>query len=404
MDTNLRDMTGKNNSILLIGWFFYPQVGGVETIILNFALWLKEQGFVVTVLTSKSDGEKPDDKYSGIKIIRRQFMDTLSVYPSEKICEEMKTILNDVKPAIVHFHNGSYPSVAENMAIGARKVETMFEVIKSKHIPVIEHSHNAQLRSPEMTKKLRELNWDYLICVSKFVRDRWKKLGNNAKKIEVIYNGVDSTCFQPPEQRKDKKVLTIFFPARVIHLGTGLLDDQKRFMTVLSACTELVNSGITNFKLLAVLNFPVNNEVRKKASETKKNLDEFIENNNLLGKVDFIPSVPPDEMPNFYEKADVICVPSVNETFGMVYLEAMAAKRIAIASNTGGPKEYIENGQNGFLIEPDDSLGLAKILAELISDEKLRDNVAANAYQTAKKFDQEKSFQKILNIYEGFLR
>ena len=53
---------------------------------------------------------------------------------------------------------------------------------------------------------------------------------------------------------------------------------------------------------------------------------------------------------NLYKSTDVVCVPSRNEPFGIVVLEAWAAGKPVVATHNGGPKEIIDHGRNGFLV------------------------------------------------------
>jgi glycosyltransferase involved in cell wall biosynthesis len=74
------------------------------------------------------------------------------------------------------------------------------------------------------------------------------------------------------------------------------------------------------------------------------------------------------EMPAFLSAADVFALASVREQFGQVLVEAMACGLPLVAVNRLGPGEIVEDGQTGWLVEPDDVEGLAAALAEAIAD------------------------------------
>jgi glycosyltransferase involved in cell wall biosynthesis len=79
------------------------------------------------------------------------------------------------------------------------------------------------------------------------------------------------------------------------------------------------------------------------------------------------------------KQAHVLVVPSSYEGFGIVYLEGMCFGLPAIGTKTGAAKETIEDGQTGYLIEPDDSVSLAARLKSLAEDRELLTRLSINA-------------------------
>jgi glycosyltransferase involved in cell wall biosynthesis len=58
------------------------------------------------------------------------------------------------------------------------------------------------------------------------------------------------------------------------------------------------------------------------------------------------------ELPNLFKSADVVCVPSRNEPFGIVVLEAWAAGKPAVVTCAGGPRNFVQHGEDGLIVEP----------------------------------------------------
>ena len=81
-----------------------------------------------------------------------------------------------------------------------------------------------------------------------------------------------------------------------------------------------------------------------------------------------------DELPSFFAASDVIVLASVREQFGQVLVEAMACGLPAIAVDSHGPKEIVEHGSTGWLVEADDVEGLAAAMIEAVNqpDERRR--------------------------------
>lgn len=87
----------------------------------------------------------------------------------------------------------------------------------------------------------------------------------------------------------------------------------------------------------------------------------------------------PDQVLEIMNECDVFSLPSFNEAFGIVYIEAMACKKPVIGCLGEGPEDYIKSGLNGFLIEPRDTEGLTGILKQLFQNPSERLQVAENA-------------------------
>lgn len=85
------------------------------------------------------------------------------------------------------------------------------------------------------------------------------------------------------------------------------------------------------------------------------------------------------------EKSDVFVVPSLDEAFPLVNLEAMQFALPVVATNVGGVTEEIEDGVNGFIVKAGDSASLADNLARLMSDDELRRRMGEDGYRKFKQ-------------------
>ncbi len=86
--------------------------------------------------------------------------------------------------------------------------------------------------------------------------------------------------------------------------------------------------------------------------------------------------------------SDVMVMPSIGESFGQVFLEAMACGVPVIAANAGGPPSFINVEQdrpNGWLVEPDDLVGLTEALVEAVNDPQARAERARNGYESTRR-------------------
>jgi glycosyltransferase involved in cell wall biosynthesis len=109
------------------------------------------------------------------------------------------------------------------------------------------------------------------------------------------------------------------------------------------------------------------------------------------------------DMPQVYRQAAIVCVPTFyNEGLPKVLLEACACARPVIASRIPGCTAVIEDGINGFLIEPRNATALADCIERLLSDAALRETMGAAARRTVEtRFAQETVNRRFLELYES---
>ena len=100
--------------------------------------------------------------------------------------------------------------------------------------------------------------------------------------------------------------------------------------------------------------------------------------------VSFYGLVPQDKLRSLYRECDVLALPSRNEGFGLVFLEAMRYGKPCIGGNHGGTPEVITHGIDGFLVEHGDIKRLAEYLCKLSQDHQLREQLGQNAYRKVK--------------------
>jgi glycosyltransferase involved in cell wall biosynthesis len=98
--------------------------------------------------------------------------------------------------------------------------------------------------------------------------------------------------------------------------------------------------------------------------------------------VRIVGSVPPMELAKLLRDSDLMVVPSRYEGFGIVYLEAMGYGVPVVATSAGGARELVRDWENGFLVDPGDTEGLAEILRHLIFNREPLRTLSLGALQT----------------------
>jgi glycosyltransferase involved in cell wall biosynthesis len=108
------------------------------------------------------------------------------------------------------------------------------------------------------------------------------------------------------------------------------------------------------------------------------------------------------ELPDILAATDVVVLPSVREQFGQVLVEGMACGLPAIAVDAHGPADIVDHGHTGWLVEPDDPVGLANALVEAVNrpDERRRRGDAAAA-DVAERFAWPALSRDVAAVYDA---
>ncbi len=286
---------------------------------------------------------------------------------------------------LLHAHSSGYLGLAVRAA--ARK----------RNIPYIVSFHHDAIAIPEkerreMERPLRHTfaygriaqlmhGWrrrfisdaDGVVCVGEaeadYLREHWP-----SKRILRLPNGVDFERFSTPVKTDVRKAFNIP-PYRTLLLCVSRIDDrknQKLLVRFVSALTE------QNENVHALLIGPPRTEYYV------KELVELSKELQVEDRVTIVPGLGANDerLVAAYQDADLFILPSRDETFGIVALEAWSAGLPVIASAVGGLKQLVRDGENGLLFEPD-NLGSLLNAYRTLSRYGLKEKLTTNARREA---------------------
>ena len=115
-------------------------------------------------------------------------------------------------------------------------------------------------------------------------------------------------------------------------------------------------------------------ELEKECREVLNELLAAIDKHDLYGKVAYPKSHEPEDIPAYYalarQSGGVFVNPALNEPFGLTLLEAAAARLPVVATDSGGPNDIVERCNNGTLVCPHDTDGIARACLNIVTDRK----------------------------------
>lgn len=117
--------------------------------------------------------------------------------------------------------------------------------------------------------------------------------------------------------------------------------------------------------------------------------------------VEFAGRQPQDKLQYFYDRIDLLLMPSRSEGFGLTAIEGMARGCVPVVSDTGGLPEVVRNGKDGLLHTPENAEDMAAKIIALLKDGELRERLVRNAPVRAEDFSAVCYNAQILTWYKS---
>ena len=193
---------------------------------------------------------------------------------------------------------------------------------------------------------------------------RYKTLADACRPLAVIPNGVDVDYWH------GEPAAGTSGPVRVAMVAT--LDRRKGHETLLRAVAELRGAG-RNVLCDVVGGGPLARKLE--ATATKLGIADIVRFCGDTGR---------DGVRDALKRADIVCHAALTESFGLAVLEAMAAARPVVATETVGVAEIVEHERTGLLTPPGDAPAMAAAIGRLMDDAQLRGTMAAAGRQVAR--------------------
>jgi glycosyltransferase involved in cell wall biosynthesis len=210
------------------------------------------------------------------------------------------------------------------------------------------------------------------------------------EKLVVINNGIN--------QDKVKKINLLSRESKNYHQGRIILSVSNLIKTKgidinLLAISKLLNK-YSNLKYYIIGDGP-----------EKKSLQQLSIELGIKGNVVFMGKLSNDEVLQYMNKADIFSLPSWQEGFGVVYLEAMACGKPVIACKGEGIEDIIENCLTGFLIEPRNVNSLVNILDFLLGNPEEAKKIGERAKELVlRNYTWENNAYKVIDVYREVMR
>ncbi|MEI6477057.1 MAG: D-inositol-3-phosphate glycosyltransferase [Actinomycetes bacterium] len=218
--------------------------------------------------------------------------------------------------------------------------------------------------------------------------------------VHVVTPGVDLYTFTAGAGRAHaRELLNIPADAHVITF-VGRIQPHKGPGLLIRATAEMVShSPHLRSKLIV---FVIGGVSGAGTAEVEK-LKEMVKWSGISDVVRFMPPMSRDELPDWYRAADLVCVPSYSESFGLVALESQACGTPVVATAVGGLRTAVADGISGVLVDGHDPRAWSSVLARLLAEPQRRVLLSMGAIEHASHFGWDATARGTLDVYDRVL-
>lgn len=313
---------------------------------------------------------------------------------------EIKKLLKELKPDILHL-NSSKAAVLGSLA--ARNLP--IKVIYTVHGAVFEASFSILAKKIFLWAEKMTAGYKHrIICASERDRQLWLKNSiTPSEKLITVHNGVNLNIeFLPKDEAREKLFENINPPRPPFKKGgeketyligsTGYFYPEKNYSALIKAAELIVKLPASGQKKNIL--FLINGDGHQRPM-----LESLIKERGLQNHF-FLPgAISPGS--KYLKAFDIFVLPSVKEGLPYTILETMAAGVPIIAANVGGIPEMIKDGENGFLVKPNDYETLAEKILQILEDQKLAQKFINASLEKIKEFSLEKMVSKTEQQYKN---
>jgi len=399
-----------NHGLLMITAEYPPHVvggAGLSAFELSKALATKMKTFVITPGLpknfSRAETSRPDNP-TVLRINADLFRsDSTDMDHSSKYfatLEQLNAVVLEQSRSILEETNATFDILSlQSFPLGPAAIELQREL----DIPMVWHSrlHSSDSQA-DYARRIREMEISIamaanrIICTSKFLAERLQKMTAEAiGKTTVIPIGIEIERFtnNPFERNQsdertsgDKKLMYV-----------GRISPEKG-LHVLMEALGLVSLTHRHFHLIVAGSCQTENQAY--LSKIKERISHL----GLQRKVFFLGTVDPIQLPSLYWTADMVVIPSLNEAFSRVALEAMAAGKPIIGTDAGGIPELVNNGTTGIISRAGDPASLASAIKSSLDNWEHSMDLAAAAKNQIAQYSIKAMTDKTLQTYEDLVR
>ena len=363
--------------VLMLSWEYPPKVvGGIARHVYDLSHALAAGGVQVDVITCDHPNAPAEETEGNLRVHRvavgpsNDFvhwihnLNAASEVTADKLLSREKKSTQE--PIIIHAHDWLSEFAGKNL-----KHKHRLPLVATVH--ATEHGRNYGIHTDHQ-RYIHGVEWELcyeawqVICCSHYMRDEVADvLGVPYNKLEVIPNGIDPSKFDVAfDVNEFKKWFAA--PNERIVLFVGRMAPEKGIQVLIEAIPEIL-PAYEDIKFVIA------------GGGDRTHLVKLAEELGVSERVFFTGYVEDETLIKLYRAADVAVYPSLYEPFGIVALEAMAARVPVVVSDAGGLREVVDHGVTGLTAWSENPDALAWAILQILKNPYSARAMAENAYR-----------------------
>lgn len=377
--------------------YIHTTIGGVPEFLRNLMPVLQNLGVDLTFYTQTKDLDEkrlfgPEllwdtiPYYNGPFLKPRFFVRSKEVNPLIRLCQ-------DLSIQLIH-SQGIYRCGYMAKAV---KKQTGIPYILTSHSDILA-TNSDRMNRPHILRRTRKIMADasHLTHLTPFMENAAHEIYDTRDKSTLIGNGINPAEWAPFTELPEKDYM----------LGIGRLERTKGFHVLIDTYAELRKAGVTTSLIIAGSG---KNEKELHAQARERGLNVILNHQNLSNippaSIVFTGYITGTLKKELYGHSKfVLFSPQWEEPFGIVQLEAMAAGKALIASDTMATRYLQQLGLQATLVKADDRKAWAAAIQALLNDPARQKTTGQNNLIKAKQFAWQTIAQQYKNVYERALQ
>ena len=390
-----------NLKVMMLSWEYPPRIiGGISPHVFFLSKSLVEVGVGVYVITCDFPGAPAHENIDGVEVYRVDSYKTPSpdfatwVYLMNlNMQKEAAALASNIPGKIDLFH--AHDWLVATAGIGLKHIfrKPLLATMHSTEVGRREGIHTTTEKMIHETEAWLTYEAWKVICCSKYMVQHVKwAFGLPDDKLVMVPNGVNSHVYEHIWKQDRESFRRAFaLPEEKLVLFVGRLVYEKGAHVLINAIPRILEKVNAKFVIVG-------------SGYMKEQLTSIVRSMGLEHKVLFTGFLDEEKLNQLQTCADVSVVPSLFEPFGIVALEAMAAKSAVVVSDTGGLSEIVDHDSTGVKVYPNNTESLAWGITKVLLDEKYRAQISHGGYRKIKdEYDWGKIAKETKLIYEGVL-
>lgn len=373
-----------------------PEINGVSVSVGLHQKVLMDQGHEVLVITTNPFGKKIVIEAGVIRIpgveLKKLYNYRLSSFFSAKAYQYIRKW----KPDVIHIHTDIGIGIFGKITAFFLKVPT----VVTYHTMYEDYTHYAGFLKGLASRVVKQFSKSIAEQCTEFIspslktKEKIRSYGVD-RYINIVPTGIDFSRFQLASLDRNKLAEIKnrwILPGEKVLLSLGRVAKEKSMEVIVKGFAKVIQSGEEHIRLLMVGDGP-----------DRHGLIDLANQLGISDKVSFVGAVPIQEVPYYYQVADVFVSASLTETQGLTFMEAMVSDRLVLCRFDENLAELIRHQQTGFIFsDEEDFVRQVKTIFNLTKEK--REQIKGDVATAVNRYSLPNFYQNLIEVYQRATR